>query len=343
MSRRSISRVAPMVLAGFLVQGVFAQDAAMTDFADRLVKQLAARKATRLAVLRFANNQGYDARFSRYLVDFLNRRFAVGGRNFEVIGRGEVEESFDSAGNQARDLSSDVLKSAAKKLVADALINGNYTVTGNRITIEAEVLDPKTTNLIGGQEVTVDRAPFDGYLSKEQLTTVAPPASPPAAVGATPVQVAPVAGSPDEQKRIALKAQSIVTVSLRVLISSRGVKPGQEFDALVTENVVAFGNVVVSSGAKAKVVVQNAAPDRVSIALSSVEMVDGEVRHPVTNSIQKVSQPPASGLGSLVKGGKLSLGSILNAGNQTQQNTPPAEIPPNVPMQFALTSDLPWR
>jgi hypothetical protein len=342
MSSPTKLRIAAAIVLGMLSRAAFAQDAAMTDFADRLGKQLAARKVVRLAVLRFGNSQGYDGRFSRYLVDFINRRFALAGKNFEVVGRGEVEESFDGAAGQARDLSSDVLKAAAKKLSADALINGSFTVTGSRITIEAEVLDPKTTNLIGGQEVTVDRAPFDDYLAKEQVSIAAPAPAPPLA-GRNADAPPP---SADEAKRIALKAQSVVTVALKYTVNSRAVKPGQEVEAQVTENIVAFGNVVVSAGAKAKVVVQNAMPNRVSIALSSIEMVDGETRHPVTNTIQKDSQlpPPSAGkVSDVLKSGKISLGGILNGGAQAQQNIPPAEIPPNTPMQFTLVSDLPWR
>ena len=314
-----------------------AQDAEMEDFAARLASQ-AKGKGTSVAVIKFTNEQGYDAGFSKYLADRLTRLLVSRGAGLQLQNHAQVQTVSRDLGLHYEDgLNTAAIKGLAGKLGVDLLIAGSYAVTQRSVTVDASIIDAKTGNMVGAQSVRLNHQDVAELLVKANEPASAAPAAAPAPAGpsaAPPAPAnpaAPAGGGGVDARRVAIPAQTAIHARVLQNLSSAGLRMAQKLVLRLADPIAVDGFTVANPEAEVDVTVMDVGQGRLRLHLETVKMFDGTVV-PVRASDYQATASKSS-----------VIGSILFRKNNAPMQIPPVQIPANTVLTFTTQQDTPWH
>jgi TolB-like protein len=246
-----------------IVASAFAQDAGVTGLAVRLGNQLTSRHLKSVAVLQFTNTQNYDRQLSAHLVDQIIREMGTKGQGIEVAGQAQSDALLRELRLvDAPEISTKDLETIAARLSVDAIVAGAFNIAGQTVAIDATIFDGKTSYIIGGASVKLDRADFDAFLVERK--------GPPSAV-------------------VAIPSGMEIDVKLNEKVDAAESRNGKTISATLENDIVVSNVLLAKKGTE--VTLQATSPDGMELHITLASMTLTDRRNVLLGSDQIIKPP----------------------------------------------------
>ncbi len=141
-------------------------DSAILDLKNQITEALGADQKPTLVIIDFVDQEGRITGLGRYLSEELLSLW-IRDKKLRMVERRYLEKTMDEINFGMSGLvSDDAAKSVGKLVGADAILTGSYSLVGERVKIQARIVDVETGQILAAGSAQIDKSEVAGLLRK---------------------------------------------------------------------------------------------------------------------------------------------------------------------------------